>query len=167
MRKCNADAVSRFLDGGLTLPDRRDLELHISTCISCARELEELQRIDRILAEWGSRRFPVSHSAQARMAQAVERRRRPLSIRALSRVVPAALGTSVAAVLVMLSVNLGILVQTRVPAATTAVSGYPTQLARQSRPLIDFRRSSAILFGHAGSQPKQVVERRTQLANIY
>jgi hypothetical protein len=76
------------------------------------------------------------------MSGSVERRRKISPLIALSRMVPAAVGTSIAAMLVLVSVNAGLLYQASAPDRPTV---YQTpSFANQSRKLTDARRAAAI-----------------------
>jgi hypothetical protein len=77
------------------------------------------------------------------MAGSVERRRRTSPFVALSRMVPAAVGTSIAALLVLVSVNAGLLYQGQSAAGSHNVSPTPS-FVNQSRKLTDARRAAAI-----------------------
>ena len=95
MTGCDSFLLARYLDESLTLPERRRLEEHLSSCPGCAAELVELRRIESVLSAWGSHLRPLPLTAQRRMTEAVEKRRRPFArpsrLIALSKVLPAAL----------------------------------------------------------------------------
>jgi anti-sigma factor RsiW len=167
MTPCDADILSRYLDGGIS-PDERDaLDRHLASCRACAHELAELRRVDMVISAWGSQQRPVPLQTQQRIRRSVERRNRLPAVLAWSRMLPAALGTSVAAVLVMLSANLGLLLQSQAPGVASSPSTISKQLKKQSRPLTDSRRISAILSGHDVSALHQSSTRRGQLPEIY
>ena len=145
MTQCDRYALSLHLDRELPLPTRRALNEHLLTCAACRQELEELRRLDQVLHEWGSSRRPVPQQAEARILASVERRRlRPLL--GLSRMMPAAVGSGIAALLVVMSANLGWLYQNSGGATR---SGGAAQVQRiiekQSTPLQNARRTSAML----------------------
>ncbi|MGI8968423.1 MAG: zf-HC2 domain-containing protein, partial [Chloroflexota bacterium] len=102
---CDFDLLSLYLEHGLTLPRRVRLEEHLRTCSTCRRELRELRRVDQVLSPWCALRSPVPASVENRVARSVRRRRRLKPLFALSRVMPAAVGTTAAALLVLVSVN--------------------------------------------------------------
>jgi len=150
MTACDLDALSRYLDGDMSLPIRREMDLHLQACESCREELQQLQRVDRILVDFGAASALVPPAAGQRMVGAVQRRRRLAPLITLSRMMPAAVGSSVAALLVLLSVNMGMLSHNRLGghgnlAATPALQHF----AKQSAPLIKARRTSAMLGGQS------------------
>ncbi len=150
MTYCDLDALSRYLDGDMSLPIRREMESHLRGCASCGEELQQLQCADRILVHFGRASVPVPSTAGQRMVGAVQRRRRLAPLIALSRMMPAAVGSSVAAVLVLLSVNMGILSHNRIGAQGNLASPPGLQhFAKQSAPLMKARRTSAMLGGQS------------------
>ncbi|HLJ65977.1 MAG TPA: zf-HC2 domain-containing protein [Chloroflexota bacterium] len=164
MSSCSLNSLSLYLDGALSLPELRRLESHLAGCPKCRDELQTLRRLDRVITEWGARRTPMPAAAQFHVSRSLERRRRLGPLARASRVMPAAVGTSVAALLVVLSVNLGVLVPTQRGVAVPSYSQAAAQrLARQSAPLVDARRSSAILGGHAVTPAARASVRRQQL----
>ena len=150
MTYCDLDALSRYLDGDMSLPVRREMESHLRGCVSCREELQQLQRVDMILLHFGGASVPVPSAAGQRMAGSVQRRRRLAPLIALSRMMPAAVGSSVAAVLVLLSVNMGILSHNRIgEQGNLVVTPMLQHFAKQSTPLIKARRMSAMLGGQS------------------
>jgi len=92
MTACDLVTLSQYLDGGLSLPDRIELERHLLVCRACEVELAELRRIDVVLAAWGSQRLPVSRLAEDRITRSVERRGRVPALLAKSQTWPTACG---------------------------------------------------------------------------
>jgi predicted anti-sigma-YlaC factor YlaD len=154
----------RSLDDDVTLPERRRLESHIAECAACREERETLHELDRLLAAWATSNCPVPASTQARIAASVERRHRLRALRGLSRMTPAAVGSSLAAVLVLLSVNLGFRYGsspgTNQPYATPA---RPSVIQKQSAVLSKARRMSALFAGREDAQPSLPLRRHIQL----
>ncbi len=145
---CDFDLLSLYLEHGLTLPRRVRLEEHLRTCSTCRRELRELRRVDQVLSSWGAVRSPVPAPVENRVARSVRRRRRLKPLFALSRVMPAAVGTTAAALLVLVSVNIGLLYSAPGPGAVnTASAAVSPAIAKQSAALIRARRTSAIFGG--------------------
>jgi anti-sigma factor RsiW len=129
VNQCNSYGLSRYLDGELHLPDRRNLEAHLSVCHRCTEELQVLRRLDRELRAWGEKRRPIPVKSEMRILESVERRRPVSPVRALARMLPAAVGTSIAALLVLASVSWGSLD----PGSTHVTSQGATVPAQGSR----------------------------------
>jgi anti-sigma factor RsiW len=108
VKHCNPYGLSRYLDAELQLADRSEIEAHLKVCHRCTKELELLRRLDRELRAWGQRRRAMPVQSEMRILESVDRRRLARPVRALARMMPAAVGTSIAAVLVLLSVNWGL-----------------------------------------------------------
>lgn len=160
MISCDQDILSLYLDGALTLPQRIHLETHLRACEDCAQELETLCRIDNVMESWGSVRTPVPASTSARVMQSVERKRRLGPLGRVGRMVPAAFGTGMAALLVLVSVNAGIINQAAAPPPATGSPSVPTRiLIKQSQRLISARRSSAVLGNYTPKAPVPAVRR--------
>ena len=146
MISCDHDILSLYLDGALTLPQRVHLESHLRVCEACARELEVMRRIDLVVESWGAIRTPVPAATNQRVLRSVERKRRLGPLGDIGRMVPAAFGTGIAALLVLVSVNAGIIAQTATPPPTTNVpTGASRVLIKQSDhlPLINSGHVSA------------------------
>lgn len=163
---CDVDLLSHYVDGSLMLPARIELESHLKSCCACRQELESLRRIDAMLQSWGSVRTPVPDRAHHRILRTVERRKRLAPLLALNRMMPAAVGSTIAALLILGSVNLGVLYQTSAP--STSGTSSPTLSAaviKQSSTLVRARRTSAVIGGYVAaprSEPMQL-SRRIQL----
>jgi anti-sigma factor RsiW len=154
---CDLDVLSLYLDGALTLPHRVQLETHLRSCPSCTRELQDMERMDLLLRSWGAIRAPVPTATHQRVMRSVDRKRRLGLLGAYGRMVPAAFGTAIAAMLVLVTVNTGFIAQNATPPTTSVPSVTPRVLVSQSQRLISARRSSAILGGYiAQSQPAPI-----------
>ena len=105
MKHCKPYGLSRYLDGELRLPDRRKIEAHLKACRHCTAELDVLRRLDREVRLWSERRRPIPVQSEMRILESVDRRHPARAVRALGRLMPAALGSSIAALLVLVSVN--------------------------------------------------------------
>jgi predicted anti-sigma-YlaC factor YlaD len=106
MKGCKTDALSLFLEGGLSVAEHRDVAEHLRSCARCRQELAALRQVDRVVAAWGASRAAVPAHTEARIQRSVEKRHRFAPFLALSKMMPAALGTSMAALLVLVTVNL-------------------------------------------------------------
>jgi anti-sigma factor RsiW len=148
--RCDVSLLSRYLDAELTLPERRGVEVHLATCTACRSELEAIRRTDRVFRAWASQREPIPRAAEERVLASSARGRRLSSILALGRVLPAALGSSIAALLVLASVNAGIV---NTPSVNRQAAG-PSRsaLEKRSAPLVNARRVSAMLGERAPGQ---------------
>jgi anti-sigma factor RsiW len=107
MQHSNWRSLCRHADGELTLPDRRRLDEHLRVCNRCQKELNLVRRVDRVLGEWGQRREQVPAATEGRIIDSVSRPRRMPRVFAWGKMTPAALGSSAAALLVLISVNFG------------------------------------------------------------
>ncbi len=166
MNDCDVDLLSQYLDRDLTLPQRVRVEDHLRICGACAVELEEMANLDRALAAWGATRRPIPMHAERRIARSVDRPRRRSGLVAMSRMMPAAVGTTAAALLVLATVNLGTFHPNNVGSHDGGQpAGVPHVIARQSAGLIKLRRSSAVLGSYITPQAKVVPPtlRRVQL----
>lgn len=105
---CDTAALSLYLDDELPPRDRAALARHLTTCNQCAAELAELSRADEVLVRLTRDFAPIPLSTEARIGESVERRLSRFRF-SLSNMVPAALGSTVAAVLVLVSANVGLL----------------------------------------------------------
>lgn len=95
------DRLSTFIDGQLADADRRAVETHVERCTGCARELQELRALARLLARTPKQALPAGFrerlerrrkAEEAAAAAPARRRMLPLPARAL------ALGMSAAVV---------------------------------------------------------------------
>lgn len=164
MTRCNLETLSRYLDGDLTLPARIELEQHLRTCLACREELMVLRSMDRKIVGWGAVRKPIPAQTETGILTSVGKKRKLRPILALSRMMPAALGSCIAAVLVLMSANLGWFYQNG-PSMNSANSGAHVQriLESRSQALQNARRSSAILGGRSVVYPEFQGRHRSQL----
>jgi predicted anti-sigma-YlaC factor YlaD len=147
---CDTATLSRYLDSELTLPQRVDFEAHLAGCQPCRELLDEFQRLDVVLRDWGASREPIPLETERRIQASTVRRSRSRSILSAGRVMPAAVGTTMAALLVLTTVNLSSLIPSHQGANANA--GPPRKvLIAQSAPLVQARRVSAI----SGGRPLQ------------
>ena len=154
MTPCNVDMLSRYLDGELPLPDRHALDRHLAECEVCVANLDMLRRNDHLLRSWGRRRTRVPAALEQRIARDVGRRRRFGPLLAFSKMMPAAVGTSVAALLVLLTASLTSPYSQRAETGAASPSAAIHQtIVRQSAPLIMNRRTQAIVAGRIQQQP--------------
>ena len=146
MNACDLDILSRYLDGDLSLPARRDMDRHLASCRDCAGELDALRRNDHMLWSWGLRRAQLPASVDQRIIRNVKKRRRLGPLVAVSRMMPAAVGTTVAALLVVVSVTLtGQYSQRTGNVALPSPNTEQRAIMKQSKPLIHNRRTQAIV----------------------
>ncbi len=151
MTTCDSLKLSRYVDGDLPPNERLSVNRHLRHCHRCTSELSDLREMDNVLRSWGARRAPAPETLDARIDRLVKLRgdRRPVKrVFALGRMMPAALGSSIAAVLVLLSVNLHGVSQSP-SASETAWANQQSSIKRQAAPLLAARRSSAILGGQS------------------
>lgn len=163
MTPCDLDLLSLYLDDSLTLPARVNLEGHIRNCGPCASELETLRGVDYLLASWGSVRNPIPAGTHARVVRSVGRKRRLGPVAALSRVMPAAVGTLIAALLVLVSVNLGSLYQNQAGVTVPVQTVNPRAIVERSSRLIQDRRTSAMLGSYKVRYTRTLPLRRLHL----
>ena len=156
MIRCDVSQLSRHLDEELTLPDRRRVEAHLATCAACRSELEAIRRTDRAIRSWAAAREPVPLATERRVLASTEHRNPLSSILALSRLMPAALGSSIAALLVLASVNAGLVAP---PSVASRQDPGPSRsvLEKRSAPLVNARRVSAILGQRVPGQGSDAV----------
>jgi len=126
MKNCDLLALSLYLDSELLLPERRALEKHLRECAPCREELRRLRQSDRALVSWGARREPIPLETERQILRSIERNRRRRPLATFSRMMPAALGSCVAAVLVLMSANFVRLDQ---PTPTATSTESPTAIA--------------------------------------
>lgn len=151
MTCCDPKALSLYVDGDLSFAKRGQINHHLRSCHACTGELKRLREMDDVLRTWGAQRTPLPSTADTRITETVRRRRHAHRARAffgVSRMAPAAVGSSIAAVLVLLSVNMHGAYPTR-SATETAWATQQSSIKRQAAPLLKARRSSAILGGQA------------------
>lgn len=149
MTNCDLDTLSRYIDGDLSPLDRGQVNGHLASCGYCSSEVARLRAMDDVLRAWGAHRAPVPAAAERRITDTVRRRRRSSTARrflSASRMTPAAVGSTIAAVLVLLSVNMHGAYDTR-SASEVAWASQQSSIKRQAAPLLKARRSSAIQGG--------------------
>lgn len=143
MKSCDRADLSHFLDGELSPERYRVVAQHLRGCESCRAELNDLRHVTQVLQRWGSTRVPVPAHTEHRVHRTVERRRKLAPLFALSRVTPAAVGSTIAALLVLVTVNLN------APYQAAHQQSQPTvaqkSLKKQSRPLLYARAKSAVM----------------------
>lgn len=145
---CDCDLLSLYLDGALTLPARMGLEAHLGGCSECQSELIALRRIDRVLSGFGEREMvPVPRQTHLRITTSVERKRRLGRIGKLGTMMPAAFGSSIAALLVLASVHAGTPYHASAPASVVPNTSSVAlrSISKQSAALIRLHRASAVL----------------------
>jgi anti-sigma factor RsiW len=143
MSACDNDALSRFVDGELSPERYRQVAYHLRECSRCRAQLVEMRKVTQILQRWGNVRVPVPVHTEQRVRGTVERRRRFAPLFALSRMTPAAVGSTIAALLVLVTVNLnGAYPGVHTQAQTSADR---KTLQQQSRPLLYARAKSAVI----------------------
>ena len=148
MNTCDPYVLSQYLDRELDLAAHREVEQHLRSCSVCRDELRSLRRMDRVLVTWGVRRRPLPIETEKRILRAVEGRRRPRRALALSRMMPAAVGSSIAALLVLMSANFARFdQQAPSPTSSAYTSAMQRTINQQEQPLVASRRTSAILGG--------------------
>ncbi len=149
MTCCELDTLSRYVDGDLPPLERGRVNEHLSDCGSCRREVARLRALDDMLRAWGAHRAPLPSASEQRITDTVRRRHRSSTARkflSASRMTPAAVGSSIAAVLVLLSVNMHAGYSSR-SASEIAWASQQSSIKRQAAPLLKARRSSAIQGG--------------------
>ena len=162
MSTCDPYALSAYLDGELLLPERTYLERHLGLCERCRDELRALNHLDLELEPWGQRRRPLPTNLELRVRGSVEKRKRLTPLLAFSRMMPAAVGSCVAALLVVLTANLGSFQVASRPTPTGG-PGLQSTLVSQSSRLSSARRATAILGGrmptvHPDTGPRHRVQ---------
>lgn len=149
MTCCDPIQLSRYVDGELSPPERGAVNVHLRSCTVCARHVAELREMNDVLRAWGAHRTALPLSAELRIRDTVLQRRASHRFRSLlsfGRMTPAAVGSSIAAVLVLLSVNMHGAYPTR-SASEVAWATQQSSIKRQAAPLLKARRSSAIQGG--------------------
>lgn len=151
MTACDIHVLSRFVDGELPPPRFREVAEHVRDCRDCQRELHRLRHMNHVLWSWGSRRETIPAATEMRVQRSVERRRRLRPLFALSRMTPAAVGSSIAALLILVSVNLTPMYQNAWQRPTRPTSTAPF-IRHQSAQLRFNRGTSAVLANRAVAQ---------------
>lgn len=142
---CDVDRLSRFLEGDISPGEYRVTAQHLRVCAQCREALAGLGRVDRVVSAWGSRREPIPVATERRLHASISRRRRMRPLAAASRMMPAALGTTVAALLVLVSTNFATLYSGRAQPSGPSVTVVATKtLRKQSAPLLYARGKSAV-----------------------
>lgn len=154
--RCDTELLSRFVDGEVQDGRAREVTQHLKTCASCRRELSELHRLNHVLYSWGSVRRPVPPSTERRIRSAIDRRRRFGAILRLTRFSPPAVGSSIAALLLLLAINVGPMYQSAAPAQPTATRVAPV-IKRQAEPLQLARRRAAVVSTQPDSLERLLV----------
>jgi anti-sigma factor RsiW len=149
---CSVEALSQYIDGELTLPDTQRIRRHLAECSPCSQELEALQRGDRVVRAWALRSVRVPDSVERRISRDLHRRRAFVPLVALSKVMPAAVGTSAAALLVLVSVSLGVPYANRADNPGLSQQQVKKTVVKQSAQLIMNRRMQAVV-GIRTAQP--------------
>jgi predicted anti-sigma-YlaC factor YlaD len=164
MKICNFARLSQYVDGELTLPARLTLEEHLTECSTCRADVDRLRRVNRMLVTWGSQRDPLPSDTERRIFTSVDRKNASRHIAALNKMMPAAMGSGVAAILVLLSANLGLAGHSSpaAPVATTATSMRQI-IKQQTAALQRERRSEAILGSSRASSTTTVRWRHTSV----
>lgn len=138
--------LSRYLDGDLPLPARRGVEQHVERCLACRRELDVLCRVDQLVGSWASEQQLIPVRTELRILSSVDRRRRLRPLISLSRMLPAAVGSSIAALLVVMSANGGWLYQTGArQGPPTAAPSVARIVAAQVPPRVHYRRFTTLM----------------------
>jgi anti-sigma factor RsiW len=162
MKSCDPNVLSLYLDKELPLPESREVQQHLAICKTCRKELESLKRVDNIVESWGKSRTPLPVRTEARIRKSVSSRRHFRPLLALSRVMPAALGSSIAALLVLVSASQGWLYRTPTAQNTAAASvAVEKIIKKQSAPLYKARATSAMFGVRSNSQTDQAPRRHT------
>jgi predicted anti-sigma-YlaC factor YlaD len=143
MTGCNANALSLFLEGALPVDEHREVADHLRNCAGCRAEMASLHHVDSVIRAWAANRTPIPSCTESRIYRTVDRRRKLRPLLALSRMMPAALGTSVAALLVLVTANLAPLYRGGAQSPTTAHIVASKALKTQSAPLRFQRGKSA------------------------
>lgn len=156
MAACDVDSLSRYLDGDLSPRERHQLALHLRACPACRAELALLRRLDGTIVAWGAHRAPVPDETERRIQESVNAQRKVSRFVAFSRMMPAAVGSSIAALLVLISANLGWLYQPASNLAQVDAAHVQRIVKSNSEPLQNARRLSAILGSQtqAPTQPQ-------------
>lgn len=156
--RCDTQTLSRFVDGEVTETAARDVVHHLKVCTSCRRQVADMRRVNHTLYAWGGVRRPIPADTERRVLLSVGRRRRLAPILRLARFSPPAVGSSVAALLLLLAINLGPAYQAAAPAPQTATQVAPV-IKRQAAPLQLARRRAAVVTTQPDSLQRLLVHR--------
>lgn len=154
--RCDAERLSRYVDAELEPAEMRRTERHIASCASCRRELAEIHQVNNVLYSWGSVLRPIPAATEHRVRVSVDRRRRLRPLLRLARFSPPAVGSSVAALLLLLMVNVSPLYQTAAPATPTPTHVTPV-IKRQASPLQLARVRAAVVATEPSSLQRVMV----------
>lgn len=150
MTRCERQKLSQYLDGELPFPDAVSVRRHLAQCQRCQDEMKSLREVNQALAAWGAQQLPVPPRTDVRVRQSWERSHALSPVLSWAKMMPAAVGTSAAALLLLVTANIGSFLHTQQPTAPSVAAVENIRgLARQSRPLLLARRASAIQDGHA------------------
>jgi anti-sigma factor RsiW len=159
--RCDRDLLSLFVDGELSADQLRRLSLHLKECVACRVELAEIRRINDTLYSWGSVRRPIPAETERRVRASVAKRKRLARVQKIARFSPPAVGSSIAALLLLVTVNLGPLYQSASPARPA-----PTQVShlikRQSAPLQLARGRAAVVTTQPDALHRLMVRRHIE-----
>jgi predicted anti-sigma-YlaC factor YlaD len=156
MKFCNSNLLSLYLDEELPLSQRVEVERHLTRCTLCRDELESMQRVDSLVQRWSKSRVPLPPETNARILKTVNSHRRLGWVLTFSRVMPAAVGSSIAALLVVASASQGWLYRNAAPQASPRPSAaVATIIKKQSAPLYEARATSAMFGVRSNSQGDQ------------
>lgn len=154
--RCDADLLSRYADGELHGAQAREFSHHVKSCAACRQELSDLHRINHVLYAWGSVRRPIPVTTERRVRASIERRRRLRPLLRLARFSPPAVGSSIAALLLLLAINVSPLYQTATPAQPRSTQVAPV-IKRQAAPLQLARRRAAVVTTQPSSLQRLLV----------
>jgi|SRR5579884_60429 len=158
---CDPLNLSLYSDGELSPEDYREMTLHLKRCRSCRRELAEIRRVNHVVSSWGSVRQPIPLQTESRIRGSVDRRSRLSPLLRLSRLAPPAIGSSLAALLLLLTVNFGSVYQMAVPSSPSHTQTWQ-QIKKQSAPLQLARVRAAVVSTQATNLPRLVVRRHLE-----
>lgn len=161
--RCNPERLSQYVDEALSSAARRELEIHLLQCPFCRSEMASLRHVDAVIGSWAEHQVPITQVLEERIADSVERRRRLAPVFALSKMMPAAFGSAMAAVLVMLTVNLGLLNAPRPSVERSTPAATQSTIIKQSEQLAEARRASGFLGGRVQHQQDSPHHSRIQL----
>jgi anti-sigma factor RsiW len=159
--------LALFFDGALSPERHREVAEHLRGCVACREVLARLHQNDRTIAAWGSIRTPIPIATEARVHRSVEKRSRARPLLALGRMMPAALGTSVAAMLVLVTANLAPLYHGGVQSTRPSPQPLAAKMLRvQSAPL-RFERGKSAVVNTNTVPPPAFVHHQALLDDIY
>ncbi len=154
--RCDTDLLSRYADGELQGSSAREMAQHLKTCAACRYELSDMRHVNHVLYSWGSVRSPVPPETERRVRSAIERRKRLAPILRIARFSPPAVGSSIAALMLLLAINVGPMYQTASPAPPTATQVAPV-IKRQAAPLQLARSRAALVTTQPDSLQRLLV----------